>query len=190
MLSRILYPALRTCRNLLLKVMGRTKINNLRVTGNERFYCKDPKIKAVAANCGTHIAHLGFNRTDHLRPLRLIVRFDYISRRRAACENCPREDYQHQGANPEARRSIGVPSDPVAAAATRTRFRSFKVNHRRSPVRIGPNRPPGLVAYHRSPDRHYSKCPAHGLWRPASDRASMHRCLDLTTSSARPHLLG
>jgi hypothetical protein len=37
MLSRILYPALRTCRNLLLKVMGRTKINNLRVTGNERF---------------------------------------------------------------------------------------------------------------------------------------------------------
>ena len=37
MLSRILYPALRICRNLLLKVMGRTKINNLSVTGNDRF---------------------------------------------------------------------------------------------------------------------------------------------------------
>ena len=36
-LSRILYPALRTCRNLLLKIMGKTKINNLRVTGNDRF---------------------------------------------------------------------------------------------------------------------------------------------------------
>ena len=36
-LSRILYPALRTCRNLLLKVMRRTKINNLRATGNDRF---------------------------------------------------------------------------------------------------------------------------------------------------------
>ena len=37
MLSRILYPALRTCRNLLLKVMRMTKINNLGVTGNDRF---------------------------------------------------------------------------------------------------------------------------------------------------------
>jgi predicted DCC family thiol-disulfide oxidoreductase YuxK len=36
-LSRILYPGLRTCRNLLLKVMGRTKINNLRIEGNDRF---------------------------------------------------------------------------------------------------------------------------------------------------------
>ncbi|MGA9015249.1 MAG: hypothetical protein WB509_22400 [Acetobacteraceae bacterium] len=36
-LSRILYPALRTCRNLLLKVMRKTKINNLSVAGNDRF---------------------------------------------------------------------------------------------------------------------------------------------------------
>lgn len=36
-LSRIIYPALRTCRNLLLKVMRKTKINNLRVAGNDRF---------------------------------------------------------------------------------------------------------------------------------------------------------
>jgi hypothetical protein len=36
-LSRILYPGLRTCRNLLLKVMGKTKINNLRIEGNKRF---------------------------------------------------------------------------------------------------------------------------------------------------------
>jgi len=36
-LSRILYPGLRTCRNLLLKIMGKTKINNLRVAGNDRF---------------------------------------------------------------------------------------------------------------------------------------------------------
>ena len=36
-LSYYAFPALRTCRNLLLKVMGRTKINNLRVTGKERF---------------------------------------------------------------------------------------------------------------------------------------------------------
>jgi hypothetical protein len=41
------------------------------------------------------------------RPLCLIVRFDYIRRRRAACEDCPREHYQHQGANPEARGRIG-----------------------------------------------------------------------------------
>jgi predicted DCC family thiol-disulfide oxidoreductase YuxK len=36
-LSRILYPALRTWRNLLLKVMRKTKINNFRVAGNDRF---------------------------------------------------------------------------------------------------------------------------------------------------------
>jgi hypothetical protein len=36
-LSRILYPGLRTCRNLLLKIMATTKINNLRVAGNDRF---------------------------------------------------------------------------------------------------------------------------------------------------------
>jgi hypothetical protein len=36
-LSRALYPCLRTCRNLLLKAMGKTKINNLRIKGNERF---------------------------------------------------------------------------------------------------------------------------------------------------------
>lgn len=37
MLSHILYPALRACRNLLLKAMGKTKINNLRIEGNDRF---------------------------------------------------------------------------------------------------------------------------------------------------------
>jgi predicted DCC family thiol-disulfide oxidoreductase YuxK len=36
-LSRILYPGLRAFRNLLLKIMGKTKINNLRVAGNDRF---------------------------------------------------------------------------------------------------------------------------------------------------------
>jgi predicted DCC family thiol-disulfide oxidoreductase YuxK len=36
-LSRLIYPGLRTCRNALLKAMGKTKINNLRVKGNERF---------------------------------------------------------------------------------------------------------------------------------------------------------
>ena len=36
-LSRIFYPSLRTCRNLLLKFMGRTKVNNLKVAGNDRF---------------------------------------------------------------------------------------------------------------------------------------------------------
>jgi len=33
----VLYPVLRACRNLLLKLLRRTKINNLRVAGNERF---------------------------------------------------------------------------------------------------------------------------------------------------------
>jgi predicted DCC family thiol-disulfide oxidoreductase YuxK len=36
-LSRVLYPVLRACRNLLLKVMGKTRINNLGIEGNERF---------------------------------------------------------------------------------------------------------------------------------------------------------
>ena len=35
--SRVLYPILRTCRNLLLKILGKTKINNLDVAGNARF---------------------------------------------------------------------------------------------------------------------------------------------------------
>jgi predicted DCC family thiol-disulfide oxidoreductase YuxK len=36
-LSRVLYPILRACRNLLLKILGKTKINNLGVSGNDRF---------------------------------------------------------------------------------------------------------------------------------------------------------
>ncbi len=36
-LSAILYPILRACRNLLLKILGKTKINNLGVSGNEKF---------------------------------------------------------------------------------------------------------------------------------------------------------
>lgn len=36
-LSKILYPVLKACRNLLLKILGVTKINNLRVSGNDRF---------------------------------------------------------------------------------------------------------------------------------------------------------
>jgi predicted DCC family thiol-disulfide oxidoreductase YuxK len=35
--SRWLYPALRAGRNLLLKMLGKTKINNLGVPGNDRF---------------------------------------------------------------------------------------------------------------------------------------------------------
>jgi predicted DCC family thiol-disulfide oxidoreductase YuxK len=35
--ANVLYPALRSCRNLLLKLLGRTRINNLRIVGNERF---------------------------------------------------------------------------------------------------------------------------------------------------------
>ncbi len=35
--SRILYPALRGCRNLLLKILGKTKINNLGRENNDRF---------------------------------------------------------------------------------------------------------------------------------------------------------
>jgi hypothetical protein len=36
-LSAILYPVLRACRNLLLKILGVTKINNLGKTGNNKF---------------------------------------------------------------------------------------------------------------------------------------------------------
>lgn len=35
--ARTLYPLLRACRNLLLKCLGRTRINNLRIPGNDRF---------------------------------------------------------------------------------------------------------------------------------------------------------
>lgn len=35
--SRVLYPVLRTLRNLLLKFLDKTKINNLGLTGNDRF---------------------------------------------------------------------------------------------------------------------------------------------------------
>ncbi len=35
--SRLLYPILKAGRNLLLKVLGRTRINNLGVENNERF---------------------------------------------------------------------------------------------------------------------------------------------------------
>jgi hypothetical protein len=36
-LSRVLYPVLRTLRNLLLKMLGKTKINNLGLPNNDRF---------------------------------------------------------------------------------------------------------------------------------------------------------
>lgn len=36
-LSHIFYPALRSLRNLLLKLLGKTKINNLRLDNNQRF---------------------------------------------------------------------------------------------------------------------------------------------------------
>ncbi len=35
--SRLLYPVLRSCRNLLLKALRKTKINNMKVVGNDRF---------------------------------------------------------------------------------------------------------------------------------------------------------
>ncbi len=35
--SKVLYPILRYFRNLLLKVLGKTKINNLTIEGNNRF---------------------------------------------------------------------------------------------------------------------------------------------------------
>jgi predicted DCC family thiol-disulfide oxidoreductase YuxK len=36
-LSRVIYPILRFCRNLLLKILGKSKINNLGLENNERF---------------------------------------------------------------------------------------------------------------------------------------------------------
>lgn len=36
-ISSWLYPVLRACRNLLLKLLGKTKINNLEIPGNDRF---------------------------------------------------------------------------------------------------------------------------------------------------------
>lgn len=35
--AHMLYPALRACRKLLLRALGKTKINNLRILGNDRF---------------------------------------------------------------------------------------------------------------------------------------------------------
>lgn len=35
--SRVLYPVLKACRNLLLKILRKTRINNLREAGRERF---------------------------------------------------------------------------------------------------------------------------------------------------------
>jgi predicted DCC family thiol-disulfide oxidoreductase YuxK len=35
--AKVLYPLLKACRNLLLKILGKTKINNLNVPGNDRF---------------------------------------------------------------------------------------------------------------------------------------------------------
>ena len=35
--ARFLYPLLRLCRNLLLKLLGKTKINNLALEDNQRF---------------------------------------------------------------------------------------------------------------------------------------------------------
>ena len=35
--ARLIYPLLAGCRNLLLKVLGRTRINNLNIDNNDRF---------------------------------------------------------------------------------------------------------------------------------------------------------
>lgn len=35
--ARILYPVLAACRNLLLKLLGRTRINNLKLDNNDKF---------------------------------------------------------------------------------------------------------------------------------------------------------
>ena len=35
--SNMLYPVLRSCRNLLLKILGKSKINNLEIENNEKF---------------------------------------------------------------------------------------------------------------------------------------------------------
>ena len=36
-ISAVLYPVLRSCRNLLLKILGKRKINNLDIAHNDRF---------------------------------------------------------------------------------------------------------------------------------------------------------
>ncbi len=36
-LSKVLYPMLKACRNLLLKILNVSKINNLKTDGNEKF---------------------------------------------------------------------------------------------------------------------------------------------------------
>ena len=36
-ISKIIYPLLKLCRNLLLKILRKTKINNLKTKGNENF---------------------------------------------------------------------------------------------------------------------------------------------------------
>lgn len=36
-ISQFLYPILRFCRNMLLRILGKTKINNLDVSGNDKF---------------------------------------------------------------------------------------------------------------------------------------------------------
>ena len=35
--SRVLYPVLATCRAVLLKILGRSRINNLQIEGRDRF---------------------------------------------------------------------------------------------------------------------------------------------------------
>jgi len=35
--ARMLYPVLKACRKVLLKVLGKTKINNLGISGNDKF---------------------------------------------------------------------------------------------------------------------------------------------------------
>lgn len=37
-LSAVLYPLLRACRNLVLRLMGRTRINNLHLADSDRFF--------------------------------------------------------------------------------------------------------------------------------------------------------
>ena len=37
LLAKLFYPVLRACRNALLKVLGRSKINNLKLPHNDRF---------------------------------------------------------------------------------------------------------------------------------------------------------
>ncbi len=36
-MARLLYPIMKSCRNLLLRMLGRSRINNLNRPGNERF---------------------------------------------------------------------------------------------------------------------------------------------------------